>query len=125
MNTALPMECLRVLAGFPKDPGHFYLQRAALQPPESLQKKFFPWIEKSFEEVMAVRQELGTEMSGKGFLNLMKHLRTSLLQDAAIFLSMVFIYLFLIHFSLFILIILFCSSLAKQKKGLIQASSSF
>ena len=83
------MECLRVLAGFPKAPGHFFLQRATTSPPPSLEEQIFPWIETSFKEVEGVQRELGSEMSGKGFLNLMKHLRVSLLQDAANFFNMV------------------------------------
>ncbi|KAJ8533431.1 hypothetical protein ON010_g13823 [Phytophthora cinnamomi] len=43
--SALPREAMRSLAGFPPDRRTFYLDRASLTPPDSLQRAVFPFAE--------------------------------------------------------------------------------
>ena len=86
--TSLPRETMRTLAGFPKDRGHFYISRAAVVPPESLQQQIFPdvthWLavhgisgEADIED-QSVQHSIATD----GFLMLMVLLRTVFLQDS-------------------------------------------
>jgi hypothetical protein len=85
--TSLPRETMRTLARFPKDRGHFYIPRAAVEPPESLQEQIFPevthWatVHGLFGESVGdptVEHSIATD----GFLMLMKLLRTIFLQDS-------------------------------------------
>jgi hypothetical protein len=34
------------VAGFPKEPGQYHLPRAAIEPPEVLQREIYPFVEK-------------------------------------------------------------------------------
>jgi hypothetical protein len=74
------------LAGASIDPKVYYNHRFELDPPESLLKEIFPFVEETISHFKAqiARKEISTELSGMGFLNLLKHLRTVILQDAAI-----------------------------------------
>jgi len=86
------MELLRHLSGFPLAPGSYHLPRAAHDPPFVLQKCVWPWLE-SWEERFHSRnrrknfQEGGLDqddLAGQGFIKLLRHLRTVLLQDLAV-----------------------------------------
>ena len=46
----LPWQGIRLLAGFPANPGSFFLPRAQLEPPERLKRKLFPNLDESIEE---------------------------------------------------------------------------
>lgn len=77
--TGLPRGIMRSLAGFPQQ-GTFYLPRATVTPPESLQAKVFPeasiWLSRIHEG------SAEQTVSAEGFLNLMLTLRITFLQDS-------------------------------------------
>jgi hypothetical protein len=90
--TGLPVKFLRVAAGFHATQGSYYLRRAALLPPASLQLQIWPWLE-GWEERFNCRIErkcwkeggLGEDdLAGHNFVRLLKHLRVVLLQDLAV-----------------------------------------
>ena len=58
MSTAylsrLPRECMRVLAGFLRCPGNYYLWRTAVKPPTALKRKAWPWVIDSWYGIMLV-----------------------------------------------------------------------
>jgi hypothetical protein len=90
--THLPVKFLRTVAGFSGAGGGYYLARAEIEPPESLSKQLWPWIE--YWEERFLRRAEGkrwakggldaNDMAGQAFLRLLKHLRTVLLQDVAV-----------------------------------------
>ncbi|OWZ14394.1 Short-chain dehydrogenase [Phytophthora megakarya] len=47
--TALPSDAMQSLAGFSPDRHSFFLERAALPPPQSLQYQVFPFVETYME----------------------------------------------------------------------------
>jgi hypothetical protein len=85
--TSLPRETMRTLAGFPKDRGHFYIPRAAVEPPEALKDMIFPDVSKwasvhglhgASEPDSNAEHSIATD----GFLMLMTLIRTVFLQDS-------------------------------------------
>lgn len=80
--TCLPRVAIRVIQGFPEEKGCFWLPRALVSPPLSLQKKIFP----SVEEWQQKMQEDPTcqTICGEGFLKLLIELRVIILQDAVL-----------------------------------------
>jgi hypothetical protein len=90
--THLPREFMRIVAGFSPTAGDYYLARAAHEPPYTLQKQLWPWIEEWEPrfEARARRQNWAQggldedDLAGDGFLKLMRRLRIVLLQDLAV-----------------------------------------
>ena len=81
---ALPRKSIRIINGFSSAKGNFWLPRANLDPPESLQKKIFPQVE---EWLAKITQKIdGTEYSicAEAFLNLLLAMRRVLLQDSVL-----------------------------------------
>jgi len=80
--TTLPLQAMRVLAGFQGEKGHFYLPRMTLSPPAALQSMIFPeadiWLGK------LERNECEPNIAAAGFLNLLTILKTVILQDSVI-----------------------------------------
>lgn len=88
LDKTLPLETIRALSGFPsKKKGRLFWPRNSLLPPDSLQKKIFPWIENGEKQVIEMIRIEKTEFSGTGFLKLMKYLRVVILQDAVVYLK--------------------------------------
>jgi len=104
---ALPRDFLRTMAGFkPGDHKNYYLPRAAINPPESLVRALWPWVDawlvwfqqedactKDMDPILdlpplpplvqAGKQHVDTnDLAAQGFLKLLQQLRTVLLQDA-------------------------------------------
>jgi hypothetical protein len=71
--TGLPIEVMRVHAGFSKDGGNFYLSRAQLEPSASLCEKVFPDVDAWLKKVEQGKCE--QTIAAHGFLKLMKHMR--------------------------------------------------
>jgi hypothetical protein len=90
--THLPREFMKIVSGFSRSQGDYFLARALFEPPSSLQSKIWPWIEEweARFDARARRQrwEQGglddDDLAGDGFLKLMRYLRAVLLQDLAI-----------------------------------------
>ena len=92
--THLPLKFMRVMAGFNESGGDYFLGRAQLDPPQALLIQIFPWLEQwelRFRRVTKQKnlsfEEGGLEydVAGSNFIKLLKHLRTVLLQDLAVF----------------------------------------
>ena len=84
---------MRIVSGFSSALGDYFLPRAAHEPPERLQRQLWPWIEEweaRFET--RARSRYGwadggldeDDLAADGFLKLLQHLRTVLLQDLAV-----------------------------------------
>jgi hypothetical protein len=97
MSTAylsqLPREFMRVIAGFSRLPGNYHLRRAAVQPPKSLKRLIWPWVDSWLARYDAcIMSGLSfadgglddCDLAGKSFLELLDWLRDILLQDAAV-----------------------------------------
>jgi hypothetical protein len=80
---SIPFDCVRVLAGFGPEPGRYYLPRALLSPPDSLQRKIFPQLETSKAKML----QNGSEIAGGSLMDLLQYMRTVILQDAVILLD--------------------------------------
>jgi hypothetical protein len=80
------------MAGFGLEAGKFHLSRAKLEPPSSLAKQIFPWVEQWEQRVLLFKQKKSWDEGGldqedkalEGFLGLLKYLRAVLLQDIAV-----------------------------------------
>ena len=81
----MPMDTLRVLAGFAATPGTYFLPRQKIIPCPELQKQVFPQLESSYETVQSNEKDISAEHFFRAF----KAFRIILLQDAAVLLSMV------------------------------------
>lgn len=89
--THLPRQFMRIVAGFSGTAGDYFLTRAVHEPPATLQRQLWPWIEAwehRFEARTRRKQwcEGGLDdddLAGDGFLKLMRRLRVVLLQDLA------------------------------------------
>lgn len=81
---AIPWDAVRVLSGFPPEPGRYYLKRNLLIPPKELQMRVFPFLEEAKEQMLNGEIDL----AGQNFMELFFHLRIVLLQDAAMLLDM-------------------------------------
>lgn len=88
----LPVKFLQKVAGFQKDEGSYYIARAHHQPPPSLEREIFPWIEEWLGHIEARAEGKSWKAGGlqevdsaaHDFLKLLKHLRHILLQDLTI-----------------------------------------
>jgi hypothetical protein len=72
---------MRLLAGFSPDRRSFFLERAALLLPESLQLEVFPFVE---TYMASYTKQSAPHVATGGFLNLLAHLRVVILQDAVL-----------------------------------------
>ena len=89
----LPREFIRVIAGFSKIPGNYFLRRAAVKPPAALKSKIWPWVD---EWLARYDASIGSgcsfadggldecDMAGKQLLDLLDWFREIMLQDAAV-----------------------------------------
>ena len=81
-GNGLSRPAMRAMAGFPHDDSAFYLPRASLEPPESLQQMIFPqldnWIIRHRDG-----DECDTNFALNGYLRLLSWFRIVILQDAA------------------------------------------
>jgi hypothetical protein len=90
--THLPRDFLKIVAGFSASKGDYYLVRANIRPPASLQAQIWPWIEdwapRFYRRSKRLTWAQGgldeDDMAGNSFITLMTHLRTVLLQDLAV-----------------------------------------
>jgi hypothetical protein len=94
--THLPRKFLRSMAGFQPDAiGNYYLPRAKIQPPDSLVRALWPWIDQWLTWFQsddstnkppgeASGQEDRDDMAAHGFLQLLDQLRIILLQDSVL-----------------------------------------
>ena len=103
--SGIPLDFVRSTAGFrPTQHGDYYLPRAKVQPPASLVRSLWPWVDQwrawfsqafddpaftgSYEELelqpMQLSEEDRIDLAGQGFLRLLNDLRTILLQDSVI-----------------------------------------
>ncbi|KAK4217014.1 hypothetical protein QBC37DRAFT_415804 [Rhypophila decipiens] len=89
--THLPRQFMRIVAGFSGTAGDYFLTRAVHEPPDTLQKQLWPWIE-AWEQRFEARARRkrwieggldNDDLAGDGFLKLLRHLRVVLLQDLA------------------------------------------
>ncbi|RLN80271.1 hypothetical protein BBJ28_00022176 [Nothophytophthora sp. Chile5] len=81
-RTTVPMDAIRSAAGFSTEDDAALLPRAAVAPPEDLQKQLFPQIEE-WSPRLDSRNAETQDMAAVGFCKLLKELRVVLLQDAA------------------------------------------
>jgi hypothetical protein len=77
----LSLEPVRLLAGFKKETGSYYLERQVLSPPEELCRQVFPDVDHYWEQFTS--GQLPEDIAAIGFLSMMRYLRTVMLQDAA------------------------------------------
>lgn len=105
--TQLPRKFLRGMAGFsPSIPGNFYLPRAKVQPPRSLEQALWPWVDEwlawfdsnleaddTDDDTAEGEEEYESyydddddtqDLAAQGFLRLLQQLRIILLQDSVI-----------------------------------------
>src|SRR5436190_17272514 len=88
----LPKKFLQRVAGFTSDEGGYFLPRAQPVPPAELLGKIWPWVEEweeRFRKCSARKTwEQGgldeDDVTGQGFLAILRHLRVVLLQDLAV-----------------------------------------
>lgn len=82
-SSKMPTPALRVIAGYEQGERYF-LPRSRVEPPQSLQKMIFPFIEEEFENVHAATEDDGKERpTAMCTLRLWLKLRIIILQDAA------------------------------------------
>jgi Centromere DNA-binding protein complex CBF3 subunit, domain 2 len=74
----LPVDAIKVLAGFTAGKRDYFLSRSTVMPPKELQLKVFPQIE--HWEKMFHAKEVQEDIAGPNFLGLLKYLRVVLLQ---------------------------------------------
>jgi hypothetical protein len=84
----LPRKFVRATAGFdPSLQGSYYLPRAGIQPPESLIRDLWPWVDEWaewYERGLGDPTDDRRDIAGQGFLRLLKLLRPILLQDSVL-----------------------------------------
>jgi centromere DNA-binding complex CBF3 subunit-like protein len=89
----LPLKFMRCVAGFSKEPGQYHLPRAAIEPPEVLQREIYPFVEEWRRRFHArtTRKKSWAQgglddddQAGLAFLTLLERLRVIVLQDLAI-----------------------------------------
>lgn len=80
--TSLPRGVMRAMAGFPTSEGHFYLSRAQLMPSQNLLKKVFPDVDYWYDRIASGACQ--QTAAARGFLDLLKVLRISFLQDSVV-----------------------------------------
>ena len=79
--TSLPRNFIRTVAGHPNE-GHYFVDRAQIQPPVSLVSQVFPLVEQDLGRYNDGSYE--SSLSGQGFLRLMRYLKTVFLQDSVV-----------------------------------------
>lgn len=76
--TGLPVDVIKVLAGFTTRKSDYFNNRSSIEPSEELRKMVFPWIghwrEKSY------KKKIEDDIAGPSFLDLTGYLRTDFLQ---------------------------------------------
>jgi hypothetical protein len=95
--TSLPLDFVRSMAGFHHaGQGDYYLPRAKIVPPPTLVRRIWPWVDEwlawlNGEGVMpqnaesdSTAEEDRDDLAAQGFLRLLDHLRTIILQDSII-----------------------------------------
>lgn len=98
--THLPRKFLRTMAGFaPEAIGNYWLPRAKIQPPASLVRAVWPWVDEwlswfnsddksqisSMEDLGPMPEQLDQDdMAAQGFLRLLDQFRTIILQDSVV-----------------------------------------
>lgn len=88
-SSKIPMKGLRVAAGFPQEQGHYVISRSACEPPEELKKLLFPCLEQKEQEIQSAQSvDKKYRCTAWAFVQLLKELRTIVLQDTAEMLSM-------------------------------------
>jgi hypothetical protein len=80
--TSLPREAMRALAGFEPSRDGFFLDRASVEPPDTLQQLVFPAVEEWQAKMTSGACE--QSIAGGGFLELLQYLRVMLLEDAVV-----------------------------------------
>ncbi|TYJ57542.1 hypothetical protein B9479_001624 [Cryptococcus floricola] len=75
-----PIKALRVMAGFPKKQGSYYLPRY-IEVPKELLDLVFPWVDGAISELEDPNRH-ETDKAGFAFVNFVHCLRESFLQDA-------------------------------------------
>ncbi|KAG2214480.1 hypothetical protein INT45_006847, partial [Circinella minor] len=80
--TNLPRALLRVMAGFHKDGGRFYLRRAIEKPDPELCRKVFPMVEVWQERINQGRDHGDQSIAADGFLQMLRQLSIVFLQDS-------------------------------------------
>ncbi|KAG2223199.1 hypothetical protein INT45_011545 [Circinella minor] len=80
--TNLPRALLRVMAGFHKDGGRFYLRRAIEKPDPKLCRKVFPMVEVWQERINRGREHGDQSITADGFLQMLRQLSVVFLQDS-------------------------------------------
>ncbi|EIE88996.1 hypothetical protein RO3G_13707 [Rhizopus delemar RA 99-880] len=80
--SGLPVDAIKVLAGFTTRKGDYFINRGSIEPSEELRKMVFPWIEYWREKFY--RKEVEDDIAGPNFLDLMDYLRTVFLQDSVV-----------------------------------------
>jgi hypothetical protein len=78
--TNLPRRVMRTMARFSPSEGQFYLPRAQVKPSTSLANKVFPLVDYWYDKIQSGACEKST--AACGFLELLKQLRISFLQDS-------------------------------------------
>jgi hypothetical protein len=87
----LPRQFMRIVAGFPQEPGYYHIHRADVVPPRSLTRRIWPWVDEGLTRFRfpdgsgPADDNLGIlDASVRQFLELMDWLRIVFLQDAVI-----------------------------------------
>lgn len=83
--TGLPRQAMRSLGGYGTQQGSFYLPRSALEPPAELQAKVFPKVDEWMDKLNS--GVANDNVAARGFLKLLKTMRITFLQDAAIMIN--------------------------------------
>jgi hypothetical protein len=86
------MKFVRCMAGFPTNPGSYFLGRAQIETPRELLQQVFPWLRKwqvrFRQRVSGKNWKNGgldeRDIAGDNFVKLLAHLRVVLLQDLAV-----------------------------------------
>ncbi|KAF5334432.1 hypothetical protein D9611_014463 [Ephemerocybe angulata] len=103
-NRVLPTDAMLALAGFNGErKDSYFICRDELKPPPDLVSSIFPWIEDEEKAYQRRIEEHGNEARDNAlvyYLNLLRYLRTALLQDMAVMASQ-HPDLFLLHFAPF------------------------
>ncbi|KAE8269711.1 hypothetical protein A4X09_0g2637 [Tilletia walkeri] len=83
--TTVTLQPIRALSGFGVAGGDYWIPRSQIEPPSQLAELIFPWVDTKHSEVQK-RAEGGGEAdcAALQFLDMLKFLRTVLLQDSAV-----------------------------------------
>src|SRR6266498_975963 len=80
--TNFPRKYMRVVAGHHHH-GQYFLSRASVTPPQKLIALIFPNTDRDYAN-LSRGGDYEPSLSGRGFLNLIKYLRTVFLQDSVL-----------------------------------------